>query len=179
MFFLWKFFAATKHKSRQTPKKPQPQMQQQLHANGNSTSVIVMICVPTSLQSKSVASPEGWGISGCLCCETRRWRRPWQLVKDTLGNQWGSEKLMRQVETKRAEQKRWESPHIIAGGTLWIDDVKEHQRWISPPPVWYLVVMKGRRDRVINLKAAVTKKKHQIQRQYNSSPLLFPTAILH
>lgn len=55
--------AATKHESRQT----QPQMCRPLHTNRNSTFVIVMICVPTSLQSMSVASPEGWeSVAACV-----------------------------------------------------------------------------------------------------------------
>lgn len=129
-----------------------------------------MICVPTSLQSMSVASPEGWRISGCLVLRDAPSAPAWQLVKVTLGNQRGSEKLMRQVETKRAEQKRWESPHIIADWTLRIDDVKERQGWISPLTVWEVVVMKGRRGMVINLNAtSIQTKSLKIRRKLISA----------
>lgn len=98
--------AATKHES----KKQQPQMYRPLHTNRNSTFVIVMICVPTSLQSMSVASPEGWGISGCLCCETRRRRRhgswlksPWE-ISEGVRSWWG--KLKQSGQSKKGENHR-------------------------------------------------------------------------
>lgn len=91
-------------------KKKQPRMYRPLHTNWNSTFVIVMICVPTSLQSMSVASPEGLGISGCLCCETRRWRRhgswlksPWE-ISEGVRSWWG--KLKQSGQSRKGENHR-------------------------------------------------------------------------
>lgn len=95
---------------RKKTKKQQPRMYQPLHTNRNSTFVIVMICVPTSLQSMSVASPEGLGISGCLCCETRRWRRhgswlksPWE-ISEGVRSWWG--KLKQSGQSRKGENHR-------------------------------------------------------------------------